>query len=252
MKNLSPCPSEFALERWRFGELAASAEEARLVDHVASCFACRARQAELASQPQPPLDTAEIWSRAALGAEPPRRTSRRWWPRAWQGAALATAALSVLLLVARRPAPDVLAKGPWQLGVIAKGRDGKVMRVDPGASLSPGDRLRFEVATSWPKADIALVMLDSAGKISRLAPTKDRSLSIAGGKRVLLEDAVELDAMLGPERIVLVGCNRALEVSEVVASAARALAAAGGDPRRVASLGTGCHEESFWISKVSP
>jgi hypothetical protein len=251
MKNLSPCPSEFALERWRFGELAASPDEARIVEHVAECSACRARQAELASQPQPPLDTEAIWSRA-LGAKSPRPTSRRWRPRVWQGVALATAALSVSFLVARRPAPDVLAKGSWQLGVIAKGRDGKVVRVDPGAALSPGDRLRFEVATSWPKADIALVMLDGAGKVSRLAPTADRSLSIAGGKRVLLDDAVELDGMLGPERIVLVGCNRPLEVSEVVTSAARALAAAGGDPRRVASLGTGCHEESFWISTVNP
>jgi hypothetical protein len=170
----------------------------------------------------------------------------------WQGAVLATAALSVLLLVSRRPAPDLLAKGAWQLGVIARGHDGKVKRVDPGASLSPGDRLRFEVTTSWPKAEIALVLLDSAGKISRLAPTTDRSLSIAGGKRILLDDAVELDGMLGFERIVLVGCNRALEVSEVVTSAQRALAAAGGDPRAVASLGTGCHEESFWISKVLP
>jgi hypothetical protein len=250
MKNPS-CPSEFALERWRFGELAASAEEAQIVDHVAGCSGCRARQAELASQQQPPLDTEHIWSRAG-GAGPPRRLSEWRRPRVWQGAALATAALSMFLLASRRPAPDILAKGSWQLSVIAKARDGRLMRIDPGASLSPGDRLRFEVATSWPKADIALVMLDSAGKISRLAPTAQRSLSIAGGKRVLLDDAVELDGMLGPERIVLVGCNRALEVSEVVTSAARALAAAGGDPRRVASLGTGCHEESFWISKVNP
>jgi hypothetical protein len=244
----SSCPSEFALERWRFGELAASVQEAELVAHVAACSKCHVRQSELAQTKQPGLETETIWSTA--NGRRPRKPS--WRPRAWQGVALATSAVAALLVIYRRPAPDTLAKGAWELGIIAQSHDGKVMRIDPGAALSPGDRLRFEVATSWGKADIALVMLDSAGKVSQLAPTGNRSLSIAGGKRVLLDDAVQLDGVLGPERIVLVACTRALDVSGVVASAEHALAAAGGDPRRVPSLGTGCHEESFWISKVSP
>lgn len=265
MTTPSPCPSEFALERWRFGELAASPDEPRIVAHLAGCKACRARHAELATSEQPALDTDPIWSEAVAARPIDRGTrgllgkpwqalaSNRWRGRLWQATGLATAALSVCLLVSgRRSLPDTITKGAWQLAVIAKGHDGRVIRLDPGAAVVPGDRLRFEVATSWPKADLALVILDSAGKVSRLAPSTDRPLSIVGGKRVLLDEAVELDGALGPERIVLVGCNHTLDVSQVVASAARALAAAGGDPRQVRSLGTDCHEESFWLSKVSP
>jgi hypothetical protein len=247
------CPSEFALERWRFGELAASPDEVRIVAHVTDCPLCRDRHAALAKAEQLPLgsdNTDAIWSQATAPKAP--RSPSRWRALVWPSAALATVALSVVLIASRTRQPDIITKGSWQLGVIAKGRDGRIARVDPGAALSPGDRLRFEVATGWPHASIALVMLDSAGKVSRLAPTVDRSLSIAGGKRVLLDEAVQLDSTLGPERIVLVGCSGSLEVPDVVASAERALAAADGDPRRVSSLGTGCHEESFWISKVKP
>jgi hypothetical protein len=67
----------------------------------------------------------------------------------------------------------------------------------------------------------------------------------------LLKEAVELDSSLGAERIVLVACNGSLQVAEVLASAQRALTVAHGDPRQVSGLGTGCHEETFWITKVS-
>jgi hypothetical protein len=171
----------------------------------------------------------------------------------WAGPAILGVAFAATLVFAfRRDDPDALTKGgDWQLGVIAKMRDGSIRRLDPGAPLSPGDRLRFEVFTNRPRADIALVMLDSAGKVSRLAPAEGRSHAISGGRRVLLDETVELDGALGSERIVLVACDRSMEVSDVVASARRALVAAHGDPRQVDSLGTGCHEETFWITKVS-
>lgn len=248
MSKPSSCPSEFTLERWRFGELAASEQERQLIEHVAGCPDCQSRQAELAAPEQLHPSTDEIWARAVGADRPPRS---RWQGRLWQGGALAAAAATAVFLVFRDKAPDVLPKGvAWQLGVIAKAHDGRVRHVDPGAPLSPGDRLRFEVATSRPQAHIALVMLDSAGKVSRLAPVGTGTLPVPGGKRVLLDEAVVLDGVLGPERIVLVGCDRPVPVEEVVVAAEHALAAAGGDPRQVGSLGTGCHEESFWISKV--
>jgi hypothetical protein len=156
-------------------------------------------------------------------------------------------------LLAPRPAPDILTKGSTaKLGVIARRRDGATMRVEPGAVLSPGDRLRFEVSTRWPRAGIALVMLDGTGQVTRLAPDPGRSLSIAGGKPVLLDQAVELDGAVGAERIVLVACGHDVDANDVVARARRALAEAGGDPARVDHLGTGCDEETFPLTKANP
>ena len=256
MTNRSSCPSEFALERWRFGELAATPEEAALIAHIQACLMCRRRHAELAEAALPPFDSEAIWSRALAGGLVGSASPRARWrlpALRWVGTALVGAALaSVLVVVLRHPVPDTLTKGgAWQLGVIAKTRDGSLMRLDPWAPLSPGDSLRFEVFTTWTKADIALVMLDSVGKVSQLAPAEGRSLAISGGKRILLKEAVKLDDSLGPELIVLVACNGSAQVADVVASAQRALTAAHGDPRQVSGLGTGCYEETFWITKVS-
>jgi hypothetical protein len=259
MTRLSFCPSEFTLERWRFGELAATPEEAPLIAHVEACPACRRRQAELAKAEAPPFDTETIWMRAMTGgAVQPSSLKARGGGRTfrWLGAAFAGTALATVLgVVLYRPAPDILTKGAdWQLGVIARTGECSPRRLEPEAPVSPGDHLRFEVFTTWPKADIALLMLDNAGKVTPLAPADGRGLSISGGQRILLKEAVELDGSLGAERIVLVACNRAsqaLQVAEVVASARRALAAAHGDPRQVSGLGTGCREETFWITKVS-
>ena len=255
MPKESSCPSEFALERWRFGELAASPEEAPIITHLESCPACRGRHAELAQADLPPLDSAEIWAKALASGLSGSQSQRSTWRHAglrWLGAALAGAALAAtLFVVLRRPNPDTLTKGgAWQLGVIAKTRMGAVLRLDPGASVAPGDRLRFEVLTNGADSDIALLMLDSAGKVTQLAPAEGRTLSISGGRKVLLDEAVELDGTLGSEAIVLVACQRAMRGLDVAAAARRALAAAHGDPRQVGSLGTGCHEETFRMTKV--
>jgi hypothetical protein len=245
------CPTEFTLERWRFGELVGAPEEAALLAHLQECPACSQKQAELAKESTPPaLDVDAIW---AKGRGAPAKASGRRGV-GWGLAALAGASAAVaLVLLIRPPTPDTLTKGAaWRLGIVAKTKAGAVMRLDPGAPLSPGDRVRFEVFTTWPRAEIAVLMLDGAGQVSQLAPAGERSLPIVGGRQVLLDQAFELDEHPGPERVVLVGCPEPMRVNDVVAAARRALAQAHGDPRLVKTLGTGCHEESFWISKVQP
>jgi hypothetical protein len=254
MTNGASCPSEFALERLRFGELAGHPEESLLLAHLGECSECRQRQRALAETESPELDGAAIWSCASAG---PNAGRPAWWRRGrlrWPAIAVAGAtAAAAIVMLARHPSPDVLTKGSAaRLGVIVKRRDGSTMRIEPGARLSPGDRLRFEVATRSPEANIALVLLDSAGAVTRLAPRGDRPLSIAGGKPVLLDETVELDGNLGAERMVLVSCSHGVDANEVVARARRALAEVGGDPRRVDDLGTGCDEETFSITKVRP
>jgi hypothetical protein len=228
---LARCPSELTLERLRQGELP-GLESARLEPHVRDCLACRRLLEEL--QAPPP----------ALAAAPPRR--RFSLPMAAGLGALAAAGLMLWL----RPARDTITKGaPWNLTVVARGRDGRVTRLDPGAPLSPGDRLRFEVFTSWPEGHVTLISVDGAGAISRLVPGES-AIAVRGGQRTLLDGAVELDATLGPERILLVGCRRPLAVAEVVAAVRGALVRAGGDPRRMGGLDLSCAEETFWINKV--
>ena len=255
MTKQASCPSEFALERWRFGELAACPEEAAIIAHIEACPACQRRHAELAQAALPPLDSATIWAAAWAGGTSAGPSPRAGWRYAgfhWLGAALAGAALAAALtVVLRRSPPDTLSKGSaWQLGVIAKTRSGAVLRLEPGASVAPGDRLRFEVFSHGADSDIAVLMLDSAGKVTQLAPAEGRSLSISGGRKVLLDEAVELDGTLGAEAIVVVACPRARRGLDVAAAARRALADAHGDPRQVGGLGTGCHEETFWMTKV--
>jgi hypothetical protein len=253
MENRS-CPSEFTLERWRFGELAGLPEEAQLVEHLKECPACSQKQAELARESTPPsLNVDAIWANGR-GEDSGKVWGSGRRHLGWGAGALAGASMALALVFLIRPSsPDILSKGgAWHLGIVAKSKSGTIMRLDPGAPLSPGDRLRFEVFTSLPRAEIALVMLDGAGQVSQLAPSGEHSLSIAGGRQVLLQETVELDAHPGPERVVLVGCSERVRVADVVTAARRALAEAHGDPRLVKSLGTGCHEESFWISKVQP
>jgi hypothetical protein len=249
MENRTPCPSEFALERWRLGELAGLPEEAALVAHIQECPDCSAKQTELAKASVPPaMDLDAVWAKGR-GQTPAKPWAQRWRLGL---AALAGASVALVLLL-RHPTPETLTKGSaWRMSLVAKTKSGAVMRLDPGAPLSPGDRLRFEVFSPWPKAEIALLMFDGGGTVTPLAPSGDRSVTIEGGRQVLLEEAVELDAQPGPERIVLVGCRDPLRMQDVVAAARRALAEARGDPRLVKTLGTGCHEESFWISKVQP
>jgi hypothetical protein len=232
----SDCPSEFALERLRFGELAAQPQEATLLAHVDRCGGCRRLLAELASSPLPP---------APVTLPAPRRVPR--WATTFALAGLAAAAFA--LVVSRRPPPDIQTKGAdWQWTVIAREADGAARVVQPGEALAAGDRLRFQVLTRRPRAHVVLVMLDDAG-VSPLVPPSGAALPVVGGRQTLLDGAVELDEATGAERIVLTACDESTTVDAVLGAARRALTAAG-DVRRVGSLGTGCHEESFWITKA--
>jgi hypothetical protein len=240
------CPSELTLLRLHHGELAGAAS-ANFRAHLATCGACTQRLRDSSGAP-PPLDLEAVWRRA-------RGPSWRWLMArlSWQGpVGLVVGAATVMLLAfAARPGPSTITKGgPFTLALVARSGDGRVERIDPGAPLRAGDRLRFEVSTTWPHAQVALVSLDGRGAVTPLVPARGELAQVAGGRRVLLDGAVELDDAVGPERILLVGCPHALSVATVAEAARAALTRAGGDPRRVGDLGLGCHETTFWINKV--
>ena len=254
MTKESTCPSEFALERLRFGELTGSPEEGQLTAHLAGCPTCRQRRDILAQAESPILDTSAIWARGTARRGEAAQPSRSWFRPRWAiGSLLGASAVAAVALLVPRPATDITTKGSAaKLGVIAKRLDGTTTRIESGARLSPGDRLRFEVFSRLPRVSIAIVMVDSTGAVTRLAPRQGTSLSIAGGQRILLDEAVELDGALGPEEIVLVACGHALDTNDLLQTTRQALAKADGDPRRLDHLGTNCDEETFSITKVKP
>jgi hypothetical protein len=228
------CPSELTLERLRQGEI----EGAPLEAHVRSCLACRRLVEELAAPP-PPLALA------------PRR--RRWWAQTALAGAAVGALVTVTVLVLLEPphASTFLCKGgPWSLQVFARRPDGQVGRLDPGASVSPGDRLRFQVSSCWEPGEVAILDVEARGEISPVVPPSGATIPVAAGRTTLLDGAVELDGSLGRERLLLLACRRAVALSDLLAAARQALARAGGDPLRMGRVDRGCAEETLWINKV--
>jgi hypothetical protein len=240
------CLSDLALDRWRLAELTAG-EQAATAAHLYGCRQCRQREQALADAELPALDVLALWR---ARNPPERRRSWRWLiPVVTPSAVLA---LGVLLLVAIRPPPQERTKGAgWWLGVVARHPDGVVERVAPHGPLRPGDRLRFEVHGDGPDGHVAVISLDSAGAVTAFVPASGQMLPVAAGRKQLLDGAVALDGVLGPERLLSVVCPGPLPVASVVGAARSALAKAGGDPARIAGLGLGCQETTFWIRKVA-
>jgi hypothetical protein len=102
------CVSDFALDRWRLGELSAG-EQAATVAHLYGCRQCREREQAVADAELPALDVLALWR---AHSRPRRRRSWHWLvPVLGPSAVLA---LGVLLLVAIRScerASDVTGRG---------------------------------------------------------------------------------------------------------------------------------------------
>jgi hypothetical protein len=256
------CPSEFALESLRLSEAAGSKARRAIGDHVDHCAACTDRLAALSAAPPPfPLDAVWREVREASGREerrPGARPARRAY-RAWLIRGVAVVGTATLTLVAAgrlvprvQPPADLVKGGPWGLTVIAQ-RHGwhEVTRLASGARLSQGDRLRFEVSTSWTHGYAGVISLDSRGVVSILAPTDGQTAEVRGSQRLLLDGAVELDESIGSERIDLIGCRRPMPVTALADAARTALRGQHGDLRKVGQIAPGCHQETFWFDKVA-
>lgn len=257
-QELGRCPSEFTLERLRVRELDGSHAGNALAAHVALCASCASRLSEL-SMPPPAFPLDQVWHAARGGPRSPATYTRlRHWRQIlgrrlalpFVGATMMTAAAVALFWPSAIVTQDLAKGGPWGFTVLVKRQDQQqVVRMASGAHLSPGDRLRFEVSTSWPVGYAAIVSLDSAGVVSMLAPAAGRAVEIRRGPPVLLKDAVELDQTMGPERIDLVGCPQPIAVATLAAAARQALARQEGNLRQVGAFASGCHQETVWIEK---
>jgi hypothetical protein len=127
----------------------------------------------------------------------------------------------LLAVVSLRPDPnsDLGIKGGASFQVYAL-RGEAVFPVRADTRLAPGDRIRFVVDPGNARY-LLVASVDGAGKVSvYYPPSGDRSGYVVPG-RSELEGSIELDQVLGPERLLAYFSDDPLPSTEVVESLAR-------------------------------
>jgi hypothetical protein len=232
------CLSDLAFDEWHAGELSRERLEAAAA-HLAECPSCFERRAE--------LDRARTDFLERFPVLPVRRA--RPFRAAWAGGALAAAAALVLVVsVLRAPAgtsesdTGTRSKGSRRLSFFVKHGE-TVTEGGPGQRVEPGDRLRFVLSSDRP-GDFAILSLDGAGTASVYYPSGlTESRRFEALRAHALDDAIELDGVLGRERIFGVFCDSpfALEPLRRRLEAGRELVAP-----------SGCAVDEIEIVKVAP
>ena len=239
------CMSDHLLDRIVAGEIPRS-------DHLDACTSCRARfeayREEAAAFARAPGLPAEV--RALNG----RARSALFHRRLTVALPAATAAAALAIFAFAFVAPPteqvggVRTKGGVSLEVVARdGANNRIEQLLPGAQVSPGDAIRFQISSD-EGGYLAISGIDSAYVVSvyhepmRIEPSSHR---------VLLDGSVVLDATLGPEQLAAVVCPEPPSERALVKAGRAALDQAGGDPRRIAELELGCSQAFFLLEKVA-
>lgn len=223
-------PSPHTLRRLAAGDLpAAEAAAARtaLKGDSAAAERLAALEAEdaafLAAHPFASVQDELRRRAAALPADAPAADGlfgRFLRPRSlfWALAAASTALLLTLFAPSERLSGDPDVPGNRLKGSItldAWGElDGAATRLEPGATLQPGDRLQFRVTTT--RSHLALLGVDGTGTVSRYQPVGgDLSTPFAPGQARPLPDALTLDDAPGPEVFVVFLSDQPLLVEDL-------------------------------------
>ncbi len=191
----------------------------------------------------------------ALDARRGRRSRTWWWaPAGVLAAAAAAVALTWVPTQQTAAGVSVAPVAPVTRLKAAPGltfhveRDGRVQVGDAGGVYHPGDRIQLRYTTGTHR-HLVVVSLDSSGAVTPFYDADGRSLDIEPGVKQLLDGSVTLDGALGPERILGCFSERSVDTGEIIEAGRRALAAAGGDPAKVARLDIGCAQATFLIDK---
>lgn len=209
--------TELTYDRLELGELD-EAQVNAVASHTESCDRCQALSAELdalgAGAPGPPAQERHEYVPPPSPGAP--RTRARRGGRAqmiWAGAAVAiSAAAAVLMFVIPGgdvpPDDGIRTKGaPIDLEVFVDREDGGTA-LDKGDKVHPGDRLGFRVHAR-EAGHIMIVGVDSTAEPYLCYPQKTGGVAAptdAMTKAATLQEAVELDDVLGEETLILVHC----------------------------------------------
>jgi hypothetical protein len=240
------CLSDLALDKLVAG---APATRATVETHLATCALCTARLDEL----------RRLNVRAALVlADGPGKLRRRLWRRTLVRATQALAAAAMLAFVVllpmwRQPSPE-RQKGqslPLELALVARQMDGRIVELQPGGRVHPGDAVRFLVSAGHG-GHVVVLGLDAAGKVSVYVADGERGLRVERGTRQAMPGSIILDATPGAERVVALLCPERFAVSEAVDAARERLEQAEHDPHRTGELRLpGCAEAAWIMEKTT-
>jgi hypothetical protein len=210
------CPREYALLRWKTGELP-PAEVEQLEHHLTDCAQCREALEELeanraAFQPNRQRNLQQVLGRLDQQAPAKQTRPRGWWSRGrlvGLSAALGTAAAAVVVLVVTRTDPSPAGyKGALGVQIVAR-RGGEQFFVEPGGAVQAGDALRF-VVTTGRAGHLTVFSIDGRGTLSAFYPRGPgpTPLRLDRPGRHALAGSIVLDDAPGPERLYFVFSER--------------------------------------------
>lgn len=227
-------PSRRELDALLLGEVAASVSA-----HVEGCGHCRGRLDAMREVHEGFLErypTLESLPRRA--PEQPRRVERsgaRLWRPVFLGASFAAAAavLVVALVPEQGVEPTIRAKGA-SIVELAVDRGGASVAPE-GQPLRAGDHLGLRYTTTLRY--LMLLSVEASGRVSIYLPQDGaQSIAIRPGRQVVLEQGVELDDYVGPERLIALLSEAPLRVDEVRAAVGEAFAQLGAEARDTLDL----------------
>ncbi|MBL8952403.1 MAG: DUF4384 domain-containing protein [Myxococcaceae bacterium] len=157
---------------------------------------------------------------AAKLAEPSRARGFIGW---LAPLALAAAAFIAVVMLKPPPEPDIGLKGDVALAVFRQ-TEGGAERVESGATLKAGDKLRFEVRAK-EAGYVAIVSRDGAGAVTVYYPFQGTTSAAYRPEEALLPGAIALDETPGEEVVWAVYATKAFELDSVMKAVA-----AGGAP----------------------
>jgi hypothetical protein len=153
----------------------------------------------------------------------PRARARRRWTIGFAAAAAVFGAW--LVAHDRQDGAQTRLKGKPALSFYVK--HGEVVREGgPREIVVPNDSINFTVSTDEP-AYVAIISVDSAGKVSAYYPESATAAAIGAGRDQVLPRSVLLDDTLGFERVVAAFCDRRITVTEIAAAVARGASPSG-------------------------
>jgi hypothetical protein len=195
---------------------AQDAERAQV--HLGGCGACKRRWDELNEDRQRfekfvyPRTVAQVEARARRGAGAWEGLLARWRLMV-PALGLAAAAAIAIVVMPRAQAPYYGEKGGPNIEVVAS-RGETQFSVRAGSHLRPRDRIRFVVDPAGAKY-LLIASRDGRGNVTVYFPYGGAQSAPLSAKHQELPDSIELDDVIGPERLYALFSDSPLRTDEV-------------------------------------